>query len=255
MDLKQFILDITQYGGNQEKEVKAISASQIDTDVLQLWLRYKHGVLPSKDISQAEIGTLGHKGVESEILDRLIATDVVPEVELEYEMKNDWKLTGTADIVDYECRVIYDLKFIKKYRVEKLQKAIEKDPESDTYIWQMNVYRYLLKKMTGQRFRMVVASLSCDGGFNFRKGIKEPVYQEIDIPILDDGIIESQFNTQVGLMENYLNKDKIPPVCDDVWPRKVAGTTVPVRCLQYCSYKEVCPRYPEISQKPSIPKF
>ena len=239
--IEKIILDGTQYGGNSEPGIKALSASSLNAPVLQNWLRWKHGVLPEDKIKVTNMGSLIHLAIEHLIKKhnaREDEWDIMPEVHLEFPMDNGWDLTGTADIIDYKEGVIYDIKNIKKYRVTKLREQGTKDD----YAIQLNAYRFLNKMKTGEDFEMKVFAMSFDGGMDFRSGVDTPVLQIVDVPYIPDEEIIALFNDQVQKLEYHINEDMVPDQCD-TWVRKIRGKSVPARCLLYCSYSSVCPQY------------
>jgi len=243
MDMKKLILESTQYSGNSDKEIKALSASQLNDDVLRLWLRYKYGVVENDEISMATIGTLVHKGIECIIKERAATEDnfnIQSEVDLKMNFENtEWMLTGTADIVDFEERIVYDIKTIKKYRVSKLKNEMM----SDDYTIQLNAYRMMLENTIGDRFKMAVLALSPDGGFSARTGNTEQTFEEIEIERIENSVISGMFIDKVKLLEYYIEANEVPQKCEDVWIRKVKGKAIPLRCQQYCSYNSICPYY------------
>ena len=236
MNLERFILEGTQYGGDKEAGRMALSASQLDDDILRIYLRHRYGVMPSEKITMATIGTLVHKGLECLLEEN---RKIGSEVELEADMPNGWKLTGTADIVDHWNHVIYDVKVIKKYRVTKLKEQGADDP----YAWQLNAYRYMIEKESGIDYDIKVAALSPDAGFDFKRAEEIPVLQIVDVPRIANEILEEKFSRQVFELMNHIESGTTPERCTDTWPRRVGGKTIPVRCTIYCDFKNVCPRY------------
>ena len=241
-DFKQILLDNTEYGGETAPGSKAVSASQFNAPLLQRWLRYKYGVPKSEEIGVNTIGSLVHLAIEG-IIGKL-GSSVNAEVSMEKEFPNGWKLTGTADIIDRRASIIYDIKMIKKYRTVKLKEAIKKNAYwQDDYIVQLNILRYLAEWDTVKTYDMRVMALQPDAGFDFKTGMDIPVYEEIEIPRINDHEIEEKFHRLINELLLFLNADKVPEKCEDVWPRKVKGTTIAVRCKTYCSYRDLCPRY------------
>lgn len=243
MEVEKILLEATKYGGNSESGQKSISASSLVDDPLRLWLRWKHGVPPSDTVTQATIGSLVHLGMEK-IIETL--EPVVPltkhlesEVEVGCKMDKGWSFSGTIDILDHETKTIYDVKVVKKYRIEKLRKEEPDDP----YIWQLNAYRYMLCRLGVNYRNMKVIGLSCDAGFDFRSGKMTNVLNIVDVPLIEDAYIEDRFNEQAKILNDHIAMDTPPEKCKDTWPRKVNGKTIPVRCVAYCDYSSLCPHF------------
>ena len=239
MNLEKLILEETAYR-DLEPGAKEFSCSMFGQSPLQRALRIKHGNMPSH-FGVNTIGSLVHLAIEHIFTN--MGRNIDPEKSARVDLDNGWTLTGTADIIDHTGRVIYDIKNVKKYRVVKLKEACQSaDPGSDDYVLQLNAYRYLFNL----DYSMVVAAMSCDAGFNFKTKVIDPVYQEIDIPVLDD--IEERIYAAIEATEEVLEylsshstlKLKKHPSWCDTWPRKSYG---PVRCANYCDYKSVCPAY------------
>lgn len=224
------ILEKTQYQGNTEAGVKAISASDFGNDILQIWLRYKYGVPEKTEIGQDTIGTLFHFGVE-----QILKDEAETEVSMELEMQNSWKLTGTADIILENAIYMCDIKLTKSYTIERVEKEQEHQ-----YVWQLNVYRYLYEKLHGKEMQMYLIAFLKDGGYDFRKMENKPSLRVVQIPYISDIKIEEKFKEITEDIEKYEELGVEPPQCKDLWFRKVRGKSVPVRCMQYCAYKDKC---------------
>ena len=232
MNIKKRIMAATGYR-DTEPFVKEISASQLGSDILQIFLRYKYGVPKETEPSVSTMGSLLHLGMEKVLED---IEDVDTEVHFEKDIDGtEWKLTGTIDAFDRRCNTIYDWKMVKKYRVQKLEKELETDP----YTLQLNAYRIL----TGTNPVMKIVTFSCDAGYDFKTGSVIPVMKVIDVPEIPDELMMQMIKDKVDAVEEHIKNGTTPERCADVWLRKTKNGTVPIRCEQYCSYKKVCKRY------------
>ena len=245
MDIEKLILKATEYGGDKRAGQKAISASSLNKPLLQLWLRYKYGVIPAEKVTMATLGSLLHLGMEK-VCEGKFTTEADYEAKL-WANDEEWKLTGTIDAIelgeDGKPKTIYDWKTIKRYRVETLKKHIEEDPWSDDYIVQMNVYAFLIMRKHSVVPEMKIVTLSPDAGLNSRKGIEEPFLEIIDIPDLGMSQVGERVVQTIQDLQWHIKEGSVPPRCEDTWPRKVNGTTVPLRCMYFCSYQGYCPHY------------
>ena len=222
------ILKITEYKGNNKKNQKEISASMIGSDLQQCLLRYKYGIMPSDSIGQSEIGSLVHLGLSH--------VDFGDEVKCEYPVSTkykDWTISGTIDRVDFKNHIITDTKVTKTYTIQSILNDL-----MHPYRLQVNMYRILLKKLTGVDFDMQLEIFDKQGGYNYRKGEAIPDLVYLPIEKIDDEIIWGRVDEIIEFVEIGEEKQ-----CDDVWLRKVGSRTIPTRCELYCSYKQVCSKY------------
>jgi len=240
------IIEKTQYQGNNEPNIKQISASQFGDELLQIWLRYKYGVIPNEKFTQSTIGSLVHIGIQE-----LIKNE--PEMEIEKDVlvkfSNGWSLSGSIDIVDNKEKVIYDIKVTKQYTISQLKK----EPKHH-YIWQLSVYRYLMKELTGSDYDIRLFAVLKDGSdFNVRDGHATPHYEIIDLEPISYKEIEKRFNEIVEQLESYEQIGSYPEQCKDLWIRKLKnGNTIKMKCEVYCAYKDVCPYYKQNQRRDKI---
>ena len=228
------------------KEGKTISASQFGSNLLEIYYSVTEDAIELDEIGQAEIGTLAHKGLEAgahKLLDKEPELLLEPEAELEYELANGWKITGTCDLIepvsDKEV-VIHDYKFTKIYKGKKLFEEIAKGKLDDGYILQLNTYRFIYEKKTGKQASMVLDLFYKDAN----KIKSEPTYQRIEVPkIEDDRILEIAYEI-TNKLDVHLKEDTIPEKCEDLWTRKQRnGSIVDTKCEFYCSFKKICKYY------------
>lgn len=235
-NLEQILINETQYGGNNEPNVKQISASQFGDEMLQIWLRYKYGVPKRNKFDQSTIGSIVHKGIET-ILSKYDNFETEKDVEKEFD--NGWKLSGSIDIIDNENRIIYDVKVTKQYTIEQLKK----EPEHH-YIWQLSVYRYLMNQLTGYDYDIKLLAILKDGTeFDSRNGCAREHISIIDLEPKSYEQVENKFYEMTENIEKYEALGSKPNQCKDLWFRKVKGNLIPMRCEVYCAYKDVCPYY------------
>ena len=238
-NIEEILIKETQYKGNNEPNIRQISASQFGDDMLQIWLRYKYGVPKSDKFTQSTLGSLVHKGIEA-ILSKY--DEIETEKDVEKEFDNEWKLSGSIDIVDNKNKVIYDVKVTKHYTIEQLRK----EPEHH-YVWQLSVYRYLMKHLTGIDYDIKLLAILKDGtDFDSRTGSAKDHIKIIDLEPISYDEVEKRFYDITYDIEVHETLGSKPEQCKDLWFRKRNGTLIPIRCEVYCAYKDVCPYY----QKP-----
>jgi len=239
--ITQKILEKTQYSGNKEPGVKSISASDFGNDLLQIYLRYKHGVPNNTEFGQDTLGTLVHLGIQS-IFDE---DGILIEPKFEKKFDNGWNLTGSIDILNLKDKEIIDIKVTKQYTIEK----ILKEPNHQ-YRWQLSVYKYLAEKEYNLKFSTKLLLVLKDGGYDFRKSVINPSIELLEIEPMSSEQIEDKFYEITNKIEEYEKLGEYPPICSDLWWRKTKEGSIPIRCKQYCSYKDVCPYYKQIKGNP-----
>ena len=228
------LLKATQYQGNSDPRKDEISASELGSDITQIFLRQKYGVVKDTEFGQNSLGSIIHLGIETALKD---CDGIETEVKLDPKDVFGIKLTGTADIINHNSKTIYDIKTTKEYTV----KQFVKDAENHHYTWQVNAYRYLAKEMYGENYNMKLMFVLKDGGLNSRTGVMIPTIQEIEVPYICDSEIESKIK---GIKEEldllHSGVMEIQP-CKDTYIRKVKGQVVHMKCRYYCSYADKCP--------------
>ena len=143
-----------------------------------------------------------------------------------------WKLSGTPDYVDTENRVLYDIKTLQEYAVMKLVTGQEKgtwsDHISDSYVKQLNIYRYMGKRLNKFEVDKLKLQIFAFGrliltGTRVKLRVRNGRYYEEqefdvpDIPILDDSLIESWIHYEGDEWYNILFNEAKAPVCPEEW--------------------------------------
>jgi hypothetical protein len=227
----------------ERKGDKTISASQFGSEILQIYYS-----IVAKDnevlfeIGQNDIGTLVHKGLDCGIKE-LDDENLQSEVELEYELTNGWKITGTCDLIEETDHgaIIHDYKVTKKYTAKKLREAIAKHDYTHQYILQLNAYRFMYEKKAKTTSTAMVLDMFIKDADKLKS---EPTYEEIEIPRIEDDVVLTKAYEITTTVESYINAGVVPDKCSDVWTRKLRnGTVVDMKCFAYCDYKNICKYY------------
>jgi len=250
--LKQKILEALKY--KREPMEKRISASQLGSSVYEILMRIKYGAIESKEINNATIGSILHKGLEC-IFKNEPMIDV--ELDLSYKYK-EWNITGTADLYDKETKTIYDYKFIKKTKVngsKTITGLIDKlkNNDDDEYFWQLCLLRYLANKNGLEVKRLVLFTVSPDAGWDYEKKRYIKFDDEVEIPLnyISDEKIEKRIDSLIKELNLYVdfenNKITLPDNCEAKTKYGFLvdnnGKKIPRKCELYCSYKDVCKLY------------
>ena len=229
--IEKILLDATQYKGNKEPGSKSLSGSELNNELLQIWLRQKYGVIESDSFEQNTIGSLMHLSIQE-----VLKKEYLIEYSLNEKQDNGWELTGSIDLLSIRDREIIDIKSTKQYTVEKV--LTEPDHQ---YIWQLSAYKFLADRYFNMDFDTKILFVLKDGGYDFRKMVNKPSLELINITPKSHKEVLDKFNNIVEQLS--ILGDEHPQQCKDLWWRKTKNGSVPVRCMQYCSYNKVCPYY------------
>ena len=141
--------------------------------------------------------------------------------------------------------IFEDIKITKQYTIEKVIKDL-----NHQYRWQLSVYKYLVEQEFDDIFSTKLLLVLKDGGYNFRKNAIEPSIELLEIEPIDGNKVEEKFFEIVDAIERYETLGEEPPMCSDLWWRKTKSGSIPVRCEQYCAYKDVCKYYKQLKGNP-----
>lgn len=253
-NVKKIILNNTQYvsgsNGKIPEDAFSISASQLGKDTLQIYLQMIYGPQPETEVTDATLGTIFHKGMEEIVLSKdkyilgtsLDANFVRAETSRHLKMKNGWYLTGTSDleIISDHSVQIRDYKLTKVYA----GKMYKKDPRNHTYGIQASALTYLYSHMSSRPVSSIVNII--DFFYKDANRMKsEPTHEPIVHTPHSAQEISNMFNIKSSELQGHIDNATIPPVCEDLWPRKIkAGSPlINSKCEWYCGQKHNCPYY------------
>ncbi len=217
------------YHGKQEP--RKISASQCGAPLLQQYLSQTTiAVEQPNSFSKATIGSIAHKGME----ELITSPNILKEHEMERLLPNGWKITGTADAIDTDAKTIIDYKFEMNYAY----KMHQKDGPDASYNIQLAAYSWLY----GENFDGHIMSFITDHS-PIKKDHPAEAIQVTHVPIHDNMYFEYMMLGITDSLDSHIKAGTPPAQCDDLWWRKVNGTSVATRCKYYCKYNDVCPHY------------
>ena len=237
MDHSEFeskVLGITTYGGNKNPGVRNISASQLDNDSCQDYMKFLHGSLDDMKIGANTFGSLMHIGLEG-LEDK--ENNIYCEKPMQKQFNDDWTISGTIDYIDFNNKIIRDFKFTKLY-------AYTNFDQNGGYAWQLNLQNYL----AGGDFKMFVSMFIRDYEGNFKQPRTEAV-KHVAVSFKSGVEIEHKIQTKIDKIESIIANPDSLVACENLWwgKEKVNGQTVsvPRKCKYYCSYGAhgVCPFY------------
>lgn len=180
-------------------------------------------------------GTLIHSIVDKSKTKEIIKAGWLIEHHMELPVKTksgEWTLSGTADSIDRTNRILYDIKTLQEYAVEKLIKGTNAGTWSnhipDQYVKQLNLYRYLGAKTDSFEVDTLKLQLIAFGkmiltGTTIEHRVRVGRYYETqeftipDIPILEDSLVESWIHKEGDEWYNILFNNEVAPVCSEDW--------------------------------------
>ncbi len=244
-DLEKIVLEQVQYkSGYDNKDDKyVISASMVDKDPLQNYLTILYGSHSSERITDAELGSVFHLGME-QIVSKTIpkGAKLLSEHSMHMELPNGWILSGTADLVVHNADMtssIHDYKLTKSYAL----KMINKNPQVHSYGVQLQV----LDMLHSKEFEVGPSDIFIEVFLKDAKAIeKEKTYNRVQIAPAGYKALEAHIVTITDSLQKHIEEGSIPEKCPDVWERKLKnGTTISTKCALYCSHgaANVCPYY------------
>ena len=226
-DLEKSILGLTKY---TPVEGKRISASEMGSDMLQLYYRRKHTVEPT-DVGQNTIGSLVHLGLEHLDIDSEVKiSKIIPGTDI--------VATATVDAILEDS--IIDYKTSKVYAVSMLRTAIKKLDYSHNYIMQLNHIAWILD-YPDKKYYCVF--FNKDAGMDFKSGKIKPTYEIVEVPIMEPAEYLALVQAKAKELYIFVDEDREPPICKDLWIRKIAGVATPMKCLAYCDYSKICSKF------------
>ena len=223
--------------------IKSFSGSQFGNTLLQNYLITLYGSQEEDCISQSDIGSVFHKGMEDIFRTESFSNNnpefIFLENKVSRELPNGWALTGTIDrthpILGADNHTqIRDYKLTKKYSGKTVHKEWY-----HPYKLQLNSYLYSSTKLL-KPTKLFLDLFYKDADVL----LKEPGYEEIEVPVFED--FEEIALRVTDELEAAIDSGITPPECTvkEKWLRKLkSGNTVPSRCMAYCGVASKCPYY------------
>ena len=233
-ELESKILNIAKYSGDKSAGVRNISASQLNNDPCQDYMKFVHGYLEDNEIGANTFGSLLHIGLEK-LEDR--DNKIFSELAMTKQFNEDWTISGTIDYIDFNNKIIRDFKFTKLYTYTNFD-------QDGGYAWQLNMQNYL----AGGGFKMFVSMFLKDYEGSFKQPRTEAL-KHVTVQLKSDLDIENKIQTKIDKIESIISNPDSLVACENLWwgKEKVNGETVsvPKKCKYYCSYGAhgLCPFY------------
>ena len=213
-----------------------------------------------QDMAFAVMGTIHHLHLESQELD----DNAIQEEKLE-----GLDITGILDFYDKDTETLIDYKNTGSFKASKvlgMTHVMMPDPSGARYkksgawgkkgafkqvkvfhrdenkadfgdwLYQVNMYRYLLEKK-GHKVKAMKLQMNVrDAGTHsaIARGVDKNIYF-VNIPMVDNKEIVSYFTNKRDVLLEHLNTNTIPRRCNDeeTWNGK--------KCEKYCEVRGLCP--------------
>jgi hypothetical protein len=248
MNWKNFIektfLKASEYSGNKLPNKKMISASQLSSEPLQLFLKYKYGNTEGDTFEANTFGSIFHLGAEEAFKN---IENCETEKSLQYKLKNGWLLTGTIDLILYKYSIIVDWKVTTSTAISKMHS----EGKDGQYALQLGVYKFLLNKNNKVNFSTAIGAI--DKNFSFFKKNKFKQLNLIEIETYSNEDIEQIAIDKTNILDEYIKKDEFPPECSNkFWFMQKDKKPKPMKCIHYCSVSKYCPYFSGISESETL---
>lgn len=243
-DFQNMLLRASGYSGNKEPGKKRISASSLTSNMLELYLDYKHGKSNDVQFEASNLGSIYQLGVDlacdensKQALEDGLEPQYISGQRFEFELPNGWILTGEADQIDMINKVIID----NKVSTTSSLKKIKEEGKAHQYAIQLGVYKLLAHKFYGDHFDGALAFV--DKNSSYFKPQTGPIMNYIDIETYDYETIIKMAVDKSNELQKYIDLGLEPPICENRFPYKSKGVTTPMKCHYYCNYSQHCKHF------------
>ncbi len=208
----------------------------LGNDMLQNFLKLKHGSQDSKAFGANTFGSVYHIGAE-EIFKNQPGCET--ELSLKTILDNGWTISGSLDLVLHDYQIILDHKTTTSSSIAK----VKSEGRTHSYALQLGVYKYLLKKEKDLDYSGALGFV--DKTFSHFKTNKFNQLELMKVPTYSHDEIEEKLYTATNTLDEYLNLDEYPPQCKNLFWYKPQGARVKMklRCIHYCDNNMHCPYY------------
>ena len=236
-DFEALLLLGTEYSGTAQPGDKVLSASSIGKELYFNILQVKHGKLANqKHYGANTTGSIYQLG-----LDALIAKYGEPDryttaERYKIDLGNGWIVSGEYDIIDHKYKVIIDGKVLSD---SSYKKVVLNNIDHD-YNLQVATYNMLEFYKTGSIYSGALHIVNKGGSPS-----KDNVMKNMELFMHDVDTIKQMFIDRSEKIQFHLDNNTMPidddEMCNIFAYGKSNGSAS--RCLSYCDYNTVCPRY------------
>lgn len=250
-DYENMLLRAARYSGNKEPGKKSFSASMLGNDVLQNFLKFKHGSSDSTQFEANTFGSIYQLGVD-------MAADLYNKSRQEEDryssafrhkvtLANGWEVSGEMDQIDNELKVIFD----NKVTTATTLASIKKEGKMHGYALQLGVYNWLMYKLTGEEYLTAIPLI--DKGFSYFKPLKNNQLSFVEVETYSPDEIEAMLIEKTNELQQFIDLDQEPAECKNLFLYGRKGETKKrMRCLFYCDFAEHCKYYSKHSNAKAI---
>ena len=240
VDYEKLLLAATGYSGNKKKEQKLISASSLGNDMLQLYLDYRHGKTEDKKFEASNVGSMFQLGVDKACGDAMEGFEnpqYISAKRFTHTLPNGWVVSGEIDQLDTVNKVIID----NKVSTATAKKKVLTEGLGHQYALQLGVYKYLVHKNLGEDYSGALAFV--DKSASYFKPTSGDTMNYMNVKTYDYEEIEELLIKKSNELQEYIDLDEEPGVCENRFPFKSKSITKMMRCIHYCSFNQVCEHY------------
>ena len=239
---EQMLLDASKYSGNSEPGKKSFSASQLGSDMLQIYLKYKNGSKETTKFGANTIGSIYQLGVDVAAdtwNENLVGSDDYTSAKrIKQMIDNGWEISGEMDQIDNEYKVIFDNKVSTATTIKK----IREEGKMHGYALQLGVYKWLMWKETGEIYKTALPVV--DKGHSHFKTNKNECLEFIEVETYSPEEIERMLYEKTNELQEYIDLDQAPGECQNLWIMARKGQKAKrMKCMYYCDQNKNCKYY------------
>lgn len=236
-DYENMLLEAARYSGNKEPGKKAFSASMLGNDVLQNFLKFKHGSSDSTQFEANTFGSIYQLGVDlaSDTFNKEHGERYKSAFRHRVLLDNGWEVSGEMDQIDTKLKVIFDNKVTTATTLAK----IKSEGKMHQYALQLGVYKWLMWKLEGIEYQVAIPLI--DKGFSYFKPMKNNQLEFVEVETYSPDEIEKMLIEKTIELQQFIDLDQEPDQCANLFLYGRKGEIKKrMRCLFYCDFASVC---------------
>jgi len=258
-DYEQMLLNAAEYSGNKEPGKKIFSASMLGNDMLEIYLKFKHGTKDQIIFEANTLGSIYQLGVDTaaDMWNKSKHANQIQYINanrLTYELSNGWIISGEMDQIDVINKVIFDNKVTT---ATKIQDTITNGKNS-SYGLQMSVYQFLLYKQqlkdgidTPEVYPAVLPMVDKKHSYFQTNKFNALNFIEVETHTVED--TEQLLLDKTNELQAYLDLDEEPGQCQNLfWYARKGQKRRPMKCLHYCDQNKYCKHFSEFNAAKSL---
>lgn len=236
-DFEALLLLGTEYSGTAKPGDKVLSASSIGKELYYNILQVKHGKLANqKHYGANTTGSIYQLGLDA-LIEQYAEPDRYTTAErYKLDLGNGWVVSGEYDIIDHKYKIIIDGKVLS----DSSYKKVVMNNINHDYNLQVATYNMLEFHKTGNIYSGALHIVNKGGSPS-----KDNVMKNMELFMHDIDTIKQMFIDRSEKIQFHLDNNTMPTEQDETCNIFAYGKSngSASRCLSYCDYNKVCPRY------------